>query len=189
MRDMKGELKDIKETHDSESPITAFRDNFRQSLVELDVEAPEGGVEKWTLAKRPSDSGSRHARSIIAYYAALWRTIAGGGNLPSPLVIDSPNQGAQDKKRLQSLLTAIAANAPAGAQVILAHEENPAVFQADLVHELSDDKRLLNSVDFTRVGPQMFYYVEQARAALAGATAIQPDEELGNLRDADEEIE
>jgi hypothetical protein len=124
-------------------------------------------VEKWTLAKRPSDSGSRHARAIIAYYAALWRTIAAAGGLPSPLVIDSPNQGAQDKKRLQSLLTTIASNAPDGAQVILAHEENPEVFKADRVYELSDDKRLLNEAEFERLGPQMFFYVEQARAALA----------------------
>ena len=177
MRDLKGELKEIKETHDSESPVNAFRDHFRQTLVELNVDAPEG-VEKWTLAKRPSDSGSRHARAIIAYYAALWRTIAPTGGLPGPLVIDSPNQGAQDKKRLQSLLTIIASNAPKGAQVILAHEENPDVFKADRIYELSDDKRLLNAADFERLSPQMFFYVEQVRNALAGIRIVVDDEEV-----------
>jgi hypothetical protein len=176
LKDLKGELKEIKETHDSELPVSAFRDQFRQTLVELEVDPPEA-IEKWTLAKRPSDSGSRHARVIIAYYAALWRTIAAAGGLPSPLVIDSPNQGAQDKKRLQSLLTAIASNAPEGAQVILAHEENPDFFKADRVYELSDGKRLLTAAAFETLGPQMFFYVEQARAALAKIGEAAADEE------------
>lgn len=178
LREVKVELKEIKDTHDSEAPVNVFRDHFRQTLVELEVEAPDG-IEKWTLAKRPSDSGSRHARVIIAYYAALWRTIARTGGLPAPLVIDSPNQGAQDKKRLQSLLTAIASNAPAGAQVILAHEENPEVFKADRVYELTDKNRLMSASEFERLSPKMFFYVEQARAALAkiGATASDEDAE------------
>ena len=176
MRDLKCELKVIKETHDSESAVKAFRDHFRQTLVELNVDAPDG-VEKWALAKRPSDSGSRHARAIIAYYAALWRTIAANGGLLGPLVIDSPNQGAQDKKKLQSLLATIASKAPNGAQVILAHEENPDVFKADRIYELFDSKTLLNRADFERLNSEMFFYVEQAREALAKIGTVADNEE------------
>lgn len=142
------------------------------------VEAPDG-IEKWTLAKRPSDSGSRNARAIIAYFAALWRTIAGIRGLPSPLVIDIPNQGVHDKKRLQSLLTAIALNVPAGAQVTLAHEENPEVFRANRVYDLTDRNRLMSASEFERLSPHMFFYVEQARAALSriGASAGSEDPE------------
>lgn len=185
-RDVKAELKVIKETHDSETPVAAFRDHFQRSLVEVEVD-PLEGLEKWSLAKRPSNSGSRHARYIIAYYAALWRTIAGTGPLPSPLVIDSPNQGAQDRKRLQALLTAIAANAPEGAQVILAHEENPDVFKADLVYELSDKRPLLTTESFEKVAPQMFSYVERARAALANVSTYASDDEADEAAGADDE--
>jgi hypothetical protein len=176
MREVKSELKVIKDTHDSETPVLAFRDHFRSSLVQVEVD-PLEGLEKWTLAKRPSGSGSRHARYIIAYYAALWRTIAGVGALPAPLVIDSPNQGAQDRKRLQALLTTAAANAPEGAQVILAHEENTDVFKADRVYELSDTRPLLSEEVFGRISPRMFWYVERARASLADVTSEQGADE------------
>jgi hypothetical protein len=76
------------------------------------------------------------------------------------------------------LLTIIASNAPKGAQVILAHEENPDVFKADRIYELSDDKRLLNAADFERLSPQMFFYVEQVRNALAGIRIVVDDEEV-----------
>lgn len=172
LRDIKSELKTLKESHDSTTPLEEFRDHFRQTLVELELngttDAPDGGVDDWPLAKRPSNSGSRYARSIVAYYAALWRTVAGRGGIPCPLVIDSPNQGAQDKKRLQALLTAIAANAPAGSQVILAHEEDAKdVFKPDLIYAMSDNTRLLTAKSFQELAPRMLFYVEESLAALA----------------------
>lgn len=161
-------LKELKGNHDSETPLNAFRAAFARTIVELDVPRPDG-VEKWALSKRPGTSGSRHARTIIAYYAALWRTIAPENKpLPSPLVIDSPNQGAQDKTHLQQLLTSIASEAPQGAQVILAHEERPSVFAADKVFEFSNKFPLLEQAKFAELSPQVFWYVEEARRALAG---------------------
>ncbi|WNO03966.1 hypothetical protein [Rhodoferax mekongensis] len=179
---LKAELKELKQSHDSEAPVKAFRENFRHALVELGFDEPEG-IESWTLAKRPSDSGSRHARSIVAYYAAFWRTVAGTGDLPTPLVIDSPNQGAQDKKRLQALLTAIATNAPAGAQVILAHEEIPEFFDADKIHAVKDTDRVLSKASFEQLSPQMFFYVEEARASLAKINLATVDGADGEAQD------
>lgn len=172
LRDIKLDLKALKESHDSRTPLEEFREHFRQTLVELQLtgpeDAPAGGVDDWPLARRPSNSGSRHARSIVAYYAALWRTVGGRGGIPSPLVIDSPNQGAQDKKRLQALLTAIAAHAPAGAQVILAHEEDAQeLFKPDVIYEMSEHTRLMDQATFDELSPRMFFYVEQSLAALA----------------------
>ena len=186
MREVKAALKEIKDSHDSETPVFAFREHFRHSLVEVEVN-PLDGLDKWPISKRPLNSGSRHARYIIAYYAALWRTIAQVGELPSPLVIDSPNQGAQDRKRLQALLTAIASNAPVGAQVILAHEEVPEVFKADYVYELSDKRPLLTQAAFEKVGPEMFFYIERARAALANVRAPGGEEDADDGGQDEEE--
>lgn len=167
LADIKIDLKALGEEHDSKSPLAKFREHFAKAAVELDVDCPEG-IEKWPLAKRPVNSGSRYARGLIAYYLALWRTIATEDSFPVPIVIDSPNQGAQDREHLKSLLAALASAAPQGAQVILAHEENPESFSAQKIIPLHKDKRLLTSVGFKDVAPQLFSYVETARAALAG---------------------
>ncbi|WP_156966040.1 hypothetical protein [Paraburkholderia bannensis] len=183
---IKADLKVVESTHDSKGPVDSFRDNFRQSIVELDVEQLDG-VDKWRLAKRPYSSGSRYARSIIAYYSALWRTIAEKGDLPAPIVIDSPNQGAQDKEHLLSLLATIAATAPKNAQVILAHEENPGVFDADKIVELSRETRVLNSQDFEDISPELFSYVERARAFVIQMSGDGgEDEAINNLAAGDE---
>jgi hypothetical protein len=186
LRDIKVELKSLKQSHDSRTPLEEFREHFRTTLVELQLsgldDASEATLDDWPLAKRPSNSGSRYARSIVAYYAALWRTVAGRGGVPCPLVIDSPNQGAQDRKRLQALLTTIAANAPAGSQVILAHEEDAReVFKPDLVHAMSENTRVLSKEAFDELSPRMLFYVEQSLAALAktryaGAEAVRSED-------------
>lgn len=165
LRDIKRELVSLAKEHDSAAPLNAFRDHLQRAIVELSVERPDD-LEKWRIEKRPFSSGSRRARGIIAYYAAIWRTIERDGSLPAPVVLDSPNQGAQDRNKLLQLITTIAATAPEGAQVILAHEEEAAQFGADLVVEFKDGERLLKREDFDELAPEMFYYVEQARARL-----------------------
>jgi hypothetical protein len=96
------------------------------------------------------------------------------------VVIDSPNQGAQDRPHLQGLLTSIASTAPADAQVILAHEEVAEQFGADLVIEFPAGVRLLSREKFTVVAPQMFDYIAQARGLLANiAGAIDSSYALG----------
>lgn len=173
LRDIKSELKAVDQAHDSAGPLNAFRENFQRAIVEFDSDRPEG-IEKWRLDKRPYSSGSRRARAIIAYYSALWKTIERNNDLPAPIVIDSPNQGAQDRDHLKQLLTSLASTAPKDAQVILAHEENAHQFKSDLVVAFHKDKRILTRERFTKLAPQMFSYVERARAALAG---IAPDGE------------
>ena len=183
IREIKLELKSLADSHDSEAVLSAFRSHLAETIVLFDVPRPDS-LEKWPLQKRPSASGSRYARTMVAYYAALWRTIAKDGALPAPLVLDSPNQGAQDAPHLRQLLTNLASKAPPNAQVILAHEANPAVFDADLVHEFTDEKKLLSSAAFEKLAPQMFYYVETARRALAGVD--QPPTADSQDMDADE---
>ncbi len=177
LRDMRGELRELAKTHDSEAALAAFREHFAQAIAVMDADRPDG-IEKWRIDKRPYSSGSRRARAIIAYYSALWRAIERNQTLPAPVVIDSPNQGAQDRPHLQQLLTSIASTAPSGAQVILAHEENAEQFQADRVIEFKSDVRILSREKFDELSPQLFGYVERARSFLAG---VDPVEEVSSL--------
>jgi len=166
LREIKSELKLLAKFHDSEAPLNSFREHFQAAIVELDADRPDD-IEKWRIDKRPYSSGSRRARATIAYYAALWRTIQRDQLLPSPVVVDSPNQGAQDRKHLQGLLTSIAATAPKNAQVILAHEEEATEFGADKVIEFPRSGRILSRQKFDELAPAMFRYIEAARARLA----------------------
>ena len=154
--------------------LNVFRDHFQRAVVNLDADRPDG-IEKWRIDKRPYSSGSRRARATIAYYAALWRTIERDGLLPSPVVVDSPNQGAQDRKHLQQLLTSLAASAPKNTQVILAHEEEAKAFGADKVVEFSEGTRILSREKFEELSPQMFWYIERARSSLANIEPAETD--------------
>lgn len=160
------ELKEVAKAHDSEAPLKRFRDNFARAIVQMDAGQLKG-LDKWRIDKRPYASGSRRARAIIAYFAALWRTIERQKTLPVPVVIDSPNQGAQDRDHLKKLLMSLAGMAPPEAQVILAHEDNTAQFKPDLVVPFHKDTRILTKEKFKELAPQMFSYVERSRAALA----------------------
>lgn len=174
LRDIKLELKILAKSHDSEAPLNSFRQHFQAAIVELDADRPDD-IEKWRIDKRPYSSGSRRARATIAYYAALWRTIQKDQLLPSPVIVDSPNQGAQDRKHLQGLLTSIAATAPKNSQVILAHEEEATEFGADKVVEFPGDGRILSRQKFDELAPEMFRYIETARARLANVDETSED--------------
>lgn len=174
LRDIKLELKILAKSHDSEAPLNSFRQHFQAAIVELDADRPDD-IEKWRIDKRPYSSGSRRARATIAYYAALWRTIQKDQLLPSPVIVDSPNQGAQDRKHLQGLLTSIAATAPKNSQVILAHEEEATEFGADKVVEFPGDGRILSRQKFDELAPEMFRYIETARARMANVDETSED--------------
>lgn len=94
-------------------------------------------------------------------------------------MIDSPNQGVQDREHLKGLLTAVAASAPKQAQVILAHEEVPESFALNLTLHLTKGQRVLTNEGFQGVSASLFDYVELARASLArvGSVAEDPENE------------
>jgi hypothetical protein len=174
LREIKSELKVLAKSHDAEAPLNLFREHFQAAIAKLDADRPDD-IEKWRIDRRPYSSGSRRARATIAYYAALWRTIERDDLLPSPVVVDSPNQGAQDRKHLQQLLTSLAATAPKNAQVILAHEEDTKEFKADKVVEFPDGGRVLSREKFGELSRQMFWYVETARSRLANVADTDID--------------
>jgi len=88
-------------------------------------------------------------------------------NLPSPVVIDSPNQNAQDRKHLERVMGLLAGKTPANAQVILCAEDPSDSFQPDLTVELVRERALLESSQLDEVAARLLPLVQRAIDGLA----------------------
>ncbi|MBI3727329.1 MAG: hypothetical protein HY254_03230 [Burkholderiales bacterium] len=165
--DLKIKIEALMKNHDITAPLTTFRNTFKELLVIADVvEFPN--VDKWKLNKRPTDSGSPGPRSVVAYYGALWSAMRGSdSSLPSPVVIDSPNQNAQDKKHLERVMGILASKTPENAQVILCAEDPSEVFKPDLTVDLLRERALLETSQFEGIAYRVIPLAEQAIAELA----------------------
>ena len=120
------ELRAIKRTR---AILSNFRDFYAAGRVALKL--PSVDVSKMKLAGRPDLSGSGGPRSILAYYAAIWRTAHGSNaTYDIPVVIDSPNQQAQDDINLPAVLEFIARDLPDDIQLIVGLE-TPTEFPFD----------------------------------------------------------
>jgi hypothetical protein len=120
------ELRSLKRT---KAILADFREHYAASRIALQLHPVQ--TKSMQLASRPSLSGSGGPRSILAYYAAIWRTVQGGsGTYDVPVVIDSPNQQAQDDLNLPAVLSFIAENLPTGMQLIVGLE-TPTNFSFD----------------------------------------------------------
>jgi hypothetical protein len=103
----------------------AILEDFRSFYVtgRVALKLPPVDTSKMKLTSRPDLSGSGGPRSILAYYAALWRTCQGvTGTYDIPVVIDSPNQQAQDDINLPAVLQFIAKELPEDMQLIVGLE-------------------------------------------------------------------
>lgn len=117
--------------------LAKFRDFYAGGRVALQL--PSIDTSRLSLGGRPDLSGSGGPRSILAYYAAIWRTAhSETGTYDIPVVIDSPNQQAQDDINLPAVLQFIAKDLPDDIQLIVGLE-NPADFQFD--NELVLDRK------------------------------------------------
>lgn len=126
--------------------LTDFREHYAASRIALQLHSVPTKTMK--LASRPSLSGSGGPRSVLAYYAAIWRTVQGKwGTYDVPVVIDSPNQQAQDDFNLPAVLSFIAKDLPTGMQLIVGLE-TPTDFSFDHQEILTDKYGMLTKSDW-----------------------------------------
>ena len=126
--------------------LTEFREHYAASRIALQLNSV--ATKAMQLASRPSLSGSGGPRSILAYYAAIWRTVQGKmGTYDVPVVIDSPNQQAQDDFNLPAVLKFIAKDLPAGMQLIVGLE-TPTDFLFDHQIDLTVKYGMLNKEEW-----------------------------------------
>ncbi|MCD1125205.1 hypothetical protein LPW36_04045 [Jinshanibacter sp. LJY008] len=114
-------MKSLRTAQRTREILTDFRSHYVSGRVALKL--PSVDASKMKLTGRPNLSGSGGPRSILAYYAALWRTCQGEtGTYDIPIVIDSPNQQAQDDINLPAVLKFIAKELPIDIQLIVGLE-------------------------------------------------------------------
>lgn len=137
------ELRSLKRT---KAILADFREHYAASRIALELHSVP--TKTMQLTSRPSLSGSGGPRSILAYYAAIWRTVQGkSGTYDVPVVIDSPNQQAQDDFNLPAVLSFIAKDLPAGMQLIVGLE-TPTDFSFDREETLTEKYRMLTERDW-----------------------------------------
>jgi hypothetical protein len=104
--------------------ITAFYvARMRSYLFSLKSSLHEDTYKKVDCSVK--ETGSNLPRALLAYYFSLLHTIwKYGDGTYCPIVIDSPNQQAQDKTNLTAILGFIRDNQPAGSQIILGLEDD-----------------------------------------------------------------
>ncbi|MCX8985391.1 hypothetical protein [Citrobacter portucalensis] len=119
--DLEREMKDLRSPQRTKSILEEFREHY--SLSRFNLKLHHIKTKGMQLTSRPSLSGSGGPRSILSYYASIWKTVHGKeGTYDIPIVIDSPNQQAQDDFNLPAILNFISSDLPEGIQLIVGLE-------------------------------------------------------------------
>ena len=114
-------LKKLIDKKRSKEILTNFRECYLKYRIKLNLTVLD--VKTMKLTSRPNLSGSGGPRSILAYYAALWHTALNSSEpFLMPIVIDSPNQQAQDDVNMPIVLNFISNELPKEMQIIVSSE-------------------------------------------------------------------
>lgn len=146
INDLEREMKDLRSPQRTKSILAEFREHY--SLSRLNLKLHQVQTKGMQLTSRPSLSGSGGPRSILSYYASIWKTVHGKeGTYDIPIVIDSPNQQAQDDFNLPAVLNFISGNLPEGIQLIVGLETSTEN-SFDKEFKLTEKYRMLTSDDW-----------------------------------------
>ncbi|PRX10005.1 UNVERIFIED_ORG: hypothetical protein BCL66_105191 [Martelella mediterranea] len=146
--------------------LSTFRQAYASALGALNM--PVIDTKKLRLNSRPRISGSGGPRSVLAYYAALWKTsLSEYGSFSVPVVIDSPQQQGQDATNLPIMIRYISEVLPSDMQVILGVETHTD-FPFDKVIKLDEPYRLLRSEAFQGVNSKVRPFIDAMYAELIG---------------------
>lgn len=123
----------------------------------LSAEAFKGPTRKIT------ETGSDLPRALLAYYFSFLHLIREFGPATfAPIVIDSPNQQAQDRENLQALLAFIRDHQPSGSQLVLALEDSYGIdFEGSTV-KLTHKYSVLQESEYEDVGAQVLPLMQVA---------------------------
>lgn len=167
-------MKTLRSAKRTRAILENFRSYYATGRVALQL--PSVNTSKMKLTGRPNLSGSGGPRSILAYYAALWRTCQGPtGTYDIPVVIDSPNQQAQDDINLPAVLQFIAKELPEEMQLIVGLE-TPTDFPFDKELHLDVKYSMLREDEWTEAKRIVEPLLEKMYSTMRSATVRTDDE-------------
>lgn len=168
-------MKTLRNAKRTRGILEDFRSYYVSGRVALQL--PSIDASKMKLTGRPDLSGSGGPRSILAYYAALWRTCQGPtGTYDVPVVIDSPNQQAQDDINLPAVLHFIAKGLPEKMQLIVGLE-TPTDFPFDKEVHLDMKYSVLLDGEWGEVSRIVEPLLEKMYSAIQYPTVETDDEQ------------
>jgi len=140
-----------------------FRRMMRQNLNNLDLNEIQPPQYK-NLDASLDETGSSQPRAILAYFYAILSTIQKfSDSLFAPIIIDSPNQNAQDGKHLKEMIHFIINSKIPDSQIIFATETLMDVVLPDdmEVIEFTDKGNLLSEDQYESVGLEITPYLNK----------------------------
>lgn len=159
--ELKSKLAGLDDKKRKEEIRDYYKRLMRRNLNALDI-YNLSETDYGDLTKSINNTGSAGARMLVAYYFAIYQVIEKySSSIYCPIIIDSPNQQAQDQGHIDKIYNFIKENQPDGSQLILGLEELYNVDFAGKVVELKDKYQLLNEDDYKVVYPVMNRFIEQ----------------------------
>ncbi len=135
---------------------------LKDYLAILDIKLAEDDISSIYTPMEKKESGSAKPRALLAYYFTFFQLMRKYGSATyCPLVIDSPNQQAQDAKHIPEILKFIKENQPQESQLILWLED---LFQIDFncsIVELKDKRSILQESEYDWVGKLLSPYIQK----------------------------
>ncbi len=139
-----------------------YERGLRSYFISLDVKSFSEDVFK-TLAPSLIETGSTLPRAILGYQFAILDLIA--KRSPStvcPIVIDSPNQQAQDAVSLNKILTFISQQQPKGTQLVLGLENDMGIQFGGKTIKLDAKYSLLKQDQYEAVHNEIYGLLKQS---------------------------
>src|ERR1035437_2200497 len=157
-KDLQDRLKAYLDKNRREEIMDYYHKFMKKYLFELDVKTlKEESYNK--IDTRIPETGSALPRALIAYYFSIFQVMKKYSTSSyCPIIIDSPNQQAQDLGHVDKILKFISENQPEDTQLILGIEELYDVdFNCEVV-ELNDKSGLLQKDEYKSVNDELDYY-------------------------------
>jgi hypothetical protein len=157
-KDLENKLRAITDKEKREQIMDLYNRLMKKYLFQLDVRGLKEESYKRIDTKIP-ETGSALPRALIAYYFSLFHIMKKyTSSAYCPIVIDSPNQQAQDLGHVDKILKFINENQPEDTQLILGLEELYNVdFNCEIV-ELKDTAGLLQKEEYEGVSSELDDY-------------------------------
>lgn len=163
--ELKKKLTSLEDKQRKETILGEYQFSMAKYLRELEVLSLTDNDYK-NIAAKINDTGSSKARALISYYYSVLNVIQEyTTSCFCPIVIDSPNQQAQDVEHIDKILKFVKDNQPSNSQLILGLEELYDIdFESDMV-ELTHKYHLLQASDYEEVGVEVSPYLDKLYAS------------------------